>query len=1056
MVDIIPPLSPLTQAVATNELQAEGLDALGLSVPTFSPAWASSTPDNTAYDAAQMTLTLTNVRAPFRAILTLAGSTEASANIWSHANGAALTGSLAVLRLHPEAAQRLARLMAARYGDPLIYPVPIAMVVRNITPPDSGIGANWFLAGETLRWNVDGAPLNFGNAVVSFHDHRGLIIDPVAVAAIFADLIGTWPALRMSPGNALNESDAGGLDGIVSLASGDRAQVVDPHGWAYTPARDAGRLKIIDNEEVALAEITDGGLFDWQADQRIGRAEGDDPDPNPNRTDDDPPAPPKPLHWGWATHGTLEQTPLSRPELPEGVTLSRRFLRVMAVDLNWHLLGNRTAVEVANIPGDDQTTPDYALPHIRRAVPNFEYLVDGMAVMAAAHEMADSFPAEGPDLFALAVSPVIEPSVALPSGRWPAFPPPDNGAMLVAGTDPTQGLVGTWRGDSLDVILTIPTDAVPDGTHVRIFPRQFVEIRAIGEQPSFVRGDGGSAIALAGSDTRLLLINPFNTDSRPTPTAQLEVDIVLTSRTGQRRLFSVVPVTISGSQVWDETLDRFGGQAILDTHPLSTLLNTLSTQSIAPSPVFGIPTSLPPSAPNNNLPPIIRLVRQLASEGQPRQGPRFPTQARFETIFALGVGDPLQWNALLSGARWDWESRSANPELGNPGNPAGPDVHAAGIRCNGQLAYDLAFHALKRSQPILLPSVNDARFWFLTTAGDNWDAPDPDASGTVSAAMLETIAPFCDTPEFALFDSPIPPPGTNIDDSVVDPLVTALGLNHDDFNFEADNEAEMLLRLQREMATARFGQRDALWALRRAIGQAREFIYIESPAFARTAYGGDPAPYKIDLVEVIRDRLESNPRLKVVLCLPRLPDFSPERDNWVRTALTHRKTAIETLIAQAPDRVAAFHPIGFPGRSAVIRSTVAIVDDIWCMVGTSHIRRRGMTFDGAVDVVTIDREIRNGYASGIATFRQALMASKLGVEIPTGPANASSLLIRLAQPESAFGAIAHLLRQGGLGRCSPIWGGPTDELEQDIAIVDPDGVDDHSLLASLESLLLEG
>jgi hypothetical protein len=491
---------------------------------------------------------------------------------------------------------------------------------------------------------------------------------------------------------------------------------------------------------------------------------------------------------------------------------------------------------------------------------------------------------------------------------------------------------------------------------------------------------------------------------------------------------------------------------------MATLLTAFSTQAIAPTPLFGITRSLtpPPGNPSN----IADLARRLASETQPRQGPRLPTQARFETILALGTSPTtsgqLSWKTVLTGGRWAWESRSARPELGNPGNPAGPDVHVAGIRAEGQLAYDLALHTIKRAQAII-PTGGSAPGWIVTTGGDNWDEPAPDVTGTVSAVMLETVAAFCDTPELGLAAIPIPQPTDSVQNSV-NQIASTLGLPAPTINVA--NEDQIRPRVQREIVTAKFGQRDALWALRRAIGQAREFIYIESPMFARTARpSGTPKAHEIDLVEVIRQRLADNPRLKVMVCVPRLPDFTPEKANWVRAALKHRKEAIETLTTQDRNRVAAFHPIGFPGRSAVMRSTVAIVDDIWCLVGTSHFRRRGMTFDGAVDVVSVDRSISDSYSSGISRFRQELMAAKLGVEIPASPETASALWIRLNQPEAAFDAIADLLQQGGLGRCTPVWAGPTDTsvIEQTANIADPDGVDEtgSNLLSLLGALLLD-
>ena len=1046
MVDIIPPQTVLTANDAANELRSEGLDALGLTIPTLSPAWATATPSS--YDEATFTLAVTGVRAAFRGILTF----EDTPTRWSGVTGTPLTGPVAVLQFHPEAARRLEALTVARYGNPAVRPVPVAMVIRDIALPAPIPVPNWYLAGESLGQG--------GSVDISFHDRRGLMIDAIAVAAMFRDLISWRPALEMSQDAAATLAGAGGLDGIVALATGIRCQVIDPHGWSYTPNRDLTRLKVLDGSNAEVSPVADGGLVNLAAGQRLGRSTADDQ----AEDDADTIGTDRPLRWGWATNGTLARTPLSPPALPGDATINRQFFRVMAVDLDWHLLGNRSATTIAGVPGDDDTIPDFLLPKVRAAVPDFDYLVDGMDVLGATAEIATGFlPGGGAGAFAIAVSPVINPALAVPpatggTGHWPTFPAP-NPMNPLTSSDPRTALTGSWRAGTdgpdteRDVVLTLPADLIPEGTHVRIYPRRFVQIQAIGEQPSFKRGNGGSAIATSGTPVRILLVNPFRLEgAEPNPDpARLEVDLVLTSRTGQRRLFSVVAVTLTApTESWSDNLATFGGQALLQTPGIAALFSGLSTQAIAPSLLFGLPRTLVP--PPGNPSTIADLVRRLASEDQPRQGPRLPTQGRFETILALGTspspGDQLSWNAVLTGARWDWESRCAQPELGNPGNPAGTDVHATGIRCDGQLAYDLALHGLKRAQAII-PVSGSSPGWVVSTGGDNWDEPDPDSTGTVSAAMLETVAPFCDTPELGLIPG-VPSPDDSVQTTVND-IATALGLPAP--TITVANEEELRPRIQRERVTAKFGQRDALWALRRALGQARELIYIESPTFARTAYpNGAPEAHEIDLVEVVRQRMADNPRLKVVICVPREPDFAPGKSNWVRAALKHRKEAIEQLTAQDRNRVAAFHPIGFPGRSAVIRSTTVIVDDVWCSVGTSHFRRRGMTFDGGVDVVSLDRAMVNGYSNLIAQFRQTLMAAKLGVTVPSSPATASALWIRLFQAESAFDAVADLLQQGGLGRCSPVWEGPTDTsvIEQTVAIADPDGVDpDGSNLLNL-------
>src|SRR5258707_1017575 len=105
-----------------------------------------------------------------------------------------------------------------------------------------------------------------------------------------------------------------------------------------------------------------------------------------------------------------------------------------------------------------------------------------------------------------------------------------------------------------------------------------------------------------------------------------------------------------------------------------------------------------------------------------------------------------------------------------------------------------------------------------------------------------------------------------------------------------------------------------------------------------------------------------------------------------------------------------------------------------------------MTFDGAVDVASIDRQIAKGYSASIAKFRQTLMAQRLGVEVPATVDQASAPWVRLAQPESAFSVVAELLNEGGEGRLTPIWAGPTDTsvLPQTDNVADPDGADGAS------------
>src|SRR5215218_446099 len=222
---MIPPQTVLTPADAANQLGAHGLDALGLAVPVLSTGWSSVAPG--AVDDAQLRLTLTRPRAPFQGILHF----EATPTTWSTPAGTPVTGPVAVLALHPEASRRLGVLIAARLGTPQVRPVPVAMLVHGATVPAAPQAIDWYRAGEYLGQD--------GDHQVTFHDRRGLPIDPIAVASLFADLIGWQRALAFGDPAMPATVDPGGLTALTNLTAGKalRAHVIDPHGFAYASTR---------------------------------------------------------------------------------------------------------------------------------------------------------------------------------------------------------------------------------------------------------------------------------------------------------------------------------------------------------------------------------------------------------------------------------------------------------------------------------------------------------------------------------------------------------------------------------------------------------------------------------------------------------------------------------------------------------------------------------------------------------------------------------------------------------------------------------------------------
>uniref|UniRef100_A0AAN0NJX5 Uncharacterized protein n=1 Tax=Yoonia rhodophyticola TaxID=3137370 RepID=A0AAN0NJX5_9RHOB len=97
-----------------------------------------------------------------------------------------------------------------------------------------------------------------------------------------------------------------------------------------------------------------------------------------------------------------------------------------------------------------------------------------------------------------------------------------------AAQSPANGLTAAFASDN-DVVLTIAADAVPADAHVRVYPRQFMLIEAIGAAPSFLRGNGGAGIAAAGQPLDILLADPLGLGAGAPPSpARVTVDIVVT------------------------------------------------------------------------------------------------------------------------------------------------------------------------------------------------------------------------------------------------------------------------------------------------------------------------------------------------------------------------------------------------------------------------------------------------------------------------------------------------------------------------------------------------
>ncbi len=954
-------------------------------------------------------------------------------------NGAPLAVSGTVLRLHPQAYARLRTICAGRYsaaGAPFVLPLPAAMVVH---AAEGYRAARTYLPDETM---------DDASGTISFHDARGFIIDPLYVADLFADLSGAAALPGLVPTTVTAAANgAGGVVSIGALAPAlTRVHFIDPHG---NPPRIAtpGASLITVNAGGTQSGTVSGSLITLAAGDRISAVT--------------PPAPAvTPLRFGFATNGVMGFAPLAIPALANG-TIAHRFYRVMVADLPWYLMGNRTTSTQLTVPGDDGRIPADLLPVVRDQVA-ISYLADGPDALAEATRILTR-PNQN---MILAVSPNIDQTLIAPTvpgamAHWPAYPPPNtNASFPAAPVRLSAANVSAAFTSAKDVVVTIAGGAAPPGATVRIYPQQFVEIASInGAEPSFLRGDGGANIVVGTSPVSVLLRNPFNLGSaQPVPSpAVLTMDIVVAPRLGRRRLTGAVAVPVAAGPATAPAEPFFGA-------PTATIMGLMpiAFQGVSEAPLFGIPrTVTPPSTPPANL---RDLVLSLAAEPSPRKAPRLPTMARFETVVVTGTTDAaaapagsLLWQALLTGARWAAESLSAMHADGNPGNPAGPDVHAPALSVSGALAYDLALHALRRAQPLIpLPASNAGAVfgWVAASGGDNFDEPSDAANvaNTGSGVLLETVAVGCESPWLG---SLTPPPPGNTVQQMVQNVADEIGVTAPTITI--NNEPRLQRDVRKEFFAAKHGYRDAQWALRRAFAEARELVYIESAQFSATGWSTTPSTSEINLVEELAARLVINPNLRVIVCTPRLSDFADNYRTFHRQHYAARMQALQTLRDTAKDRVLLFHPVGFPGRTAYIRTTSVIVDDVWSLVGATHMRRRGMTFDGSAAIASFDRQITDGYSTAVRNYRRALMAAKLNIPAPTGLQPLNGEWVRLGRPLSAFDVVHDLLEQGGYGRIQSIWAGPADNsvLAAQSEVADPDGSDGVTMFNTIAGMLNE-
>jgi phosphatidylserine/phosphatidylglycerophosphate/cardiolipin synthase-like enzyme len=152
------------------------------------------------------------------------------------------------------------------------------------------------------------------------------------------------------------------------------------------------------------------------------------------------------------------------------------------------------------------------------------------------------------------------------------------------------------------------------------------------------------------------------------------------------------------------------------------------------------------------------------------------------------------------------------------------------------------------------------------------------------------------------------------------------------------------------------GERSVARGYTKAITQARRLVYLE-----------DQYLWSAEVAHLFAEALRANPRLHLVVVVPRVPDQEgtvSERPQYVG-----RHQALETCRAAGPDRVHVYDLENRAGTPVYVHAKVCVVDDVWASVGSDNFNRRSWTHDselssGVLDTTRDDREPRDPAGTG--------------------------------------------------------------------------------------------
>jgi phosphatidylserine/phosphatidylglycerophosphate/cardiolipin synthase-like enzyme len=140
---------------------------------------------------------------------------------------------------------------------------------------------------------------------------------------------------------------------------------------------------------------------------------------------------------------------------------------------------------------------------------------------------------------------------------------------------------------------------------------------------------------------------------------------------------------------------------------------------------------------------------------------------------------------------------------------------------------------------------------------------------------------------------------------------------------------------------APLGERSIAQAYRRAFARARRLVYLE-----------DQYLWSSDIARVIACALNDNPRLHVIVVVPR---YSDREGRLAETpGQVGREDAVRICSAAGGGRFAVYDLENPHGAAVYVHAKVVVVDDVWAMIGSDNLNRRSWTHDSELSVAVLD------------------------------------------------------------------------------------------------------